>query len=497
MPTINSLPSVSSSDLPNFDSFVSPVVVSNQTKKISMQLVREAILPKVMLQAISGNVPEVVFNNPTSLTVNVYGQVTSVTPAGNQAPTKIDAVQTDREDFKGDGQVVNSGVAVISHLDRHPNLPPEAWVLPPFKINKSGHVLSPVTTITDQSLYLQRQIRAATISPVGVGLPSIIPDKDIVREQAMLAILAQGLPEQYDPLTIKGWFDTLVLYLKSYDSVVVDLLDKINRVAYAVRQLNIADTGGYLGGADDTFVEHRSQFVGRYNFYPFNPYGSPLSETTPNNPQKFFTIPFDDGLASNATEGKFSTLLNFTLSATEYPTIAAGQTRDIWNDLRINATWVPAVVYNTIANGGGYDGLVTGINREYIFTKATLAAKLAQFNAGTPQSWTEGWQIAEVGSGSDTMRVIVLATPTVAQLRTINARFATAANTTQPSNTSEFAKNTLLGYFVFSGRPNKYWIPPAGSSVVPNASMIGTPAISLGFGSTAQIPFQMTQTPTT
>lgn len=496
MPTINSLPTVTSSDLPNFNSFVAPVVVSNQTKKISMQTVRDAILPKVMLQAITGNVSEVVFNNPTSMTVNVYGQVTSVTPAGNQAPTKVDAVQPDREDFKGEGQVINSGVAVISHIDRHTSLPPEAWVLPPFKINKSGHVLSPVTTIVDQNLYLQRQIRAASIAPTGVGLPVTVPEKDISRELAMLQILAAGLPANYDATQLKGWFDALVLYARSFDAALVELMDRINRVAYAVRQLNIADTGGYTGAGDDTFVEHRSQFLGRYNFYPFSP-GVTVSETTPNNSQKFFTVPFDDGVSSSALEGNFSTLLNFSLSATEYPSIAAGQTRDIWNDLRINATWVPAVVYNTTAQGGGYAGSVAAINVEYVFTKAKLATKIAQFNAGTPQGWTDNWQVGQSGSGNSAIRTIILATPTVAQLRTINANFATASNTTLPSNTSEYAKNTLLGYFTFSGRPNKYWIPVAGSNEVPNASAINsTTPVSISFGSTAQIPIQITQTPT-
>ena len=36
MPTINALPTVTSSELPFFDEFVAPVVVANQTKKIKL-----------------------------------------------------------------------------------------------------------------------------------------------------------------------------------------------------------------------------------------------------------------------------------------------------------------------------------------------------------------------------------------------------------------------------------------------------------------------------
>ena len=499
MPTINALPTVTSSELPFFDNFVAPVVVANQTKKITMQTVRESILPKVMAQATTSNQDSIVFNNPTSITVNAYGQVTSVTPAGNQAATTVAAIQANGDEFQGGGQVVNTGVATISHIERHSNLPAGAYVIPPFQINKSGHVLAPVTTISDQALYLQRQIKQATQSSTSIGSPITAPEKDITLEANTLSILATGLSSTYetDRAQLKNWFEYLTLYVRSYDATMVDLIDRVNRLSYAVRQIGIADVGSYAGSGDDTNVEHRSPFLGRYNFNPDSPLvddvvANAASGTSPAT--KFFTVPFLDNSASASLVGNFSTMLNYSLSSADYPSIAAGQTRDIWNDLRINATWVPAAVYNTTALGGGYAGSITGINTEYVITKTLLAQKISQLAAGQTQSWTEKWQVGTIGTGTGALRVILLQTPTVSNLRGVNASFATASNTTSSSNAPEYAKNTLLGYFTFSGRPNKYWVPLAGSLTVPNPSAIGSAAISIGFGSTPTIPMRVTQT---
>jgi hypothetical protein len=499
MPTINALPTVTSSELPFFDEFVAPVVVANQTKKIKLQTLRESILPKVMAQATQSNQDSIVFNNPTSITVNVYGQVTSVTPAGNQSATTVAAVVANGEEFKGDGQPVSSGVANISHIERHSTLPANSYVIPPFEINKSGHVLAPVFTISDRSLYFNRQVKLASQSSTSLGSPITAPEKDIALEANTLSILTNGLSSTYeaDKAQLKSWFEYLTFYVRSYDATMVDLIDRVNRISYAVRQIGIADVGSYAGSGDDTNVEHRSSFLGRYNFNPDSPLindvavatGSGTSPTT-----RFFTVPFVDNTASASLVGNFSTMLNYSLSATEYPSIASGQTRDIWNDLRINATWVPAAVYNTTALGGGYAGSLTGINTEYVITKTLLAQKIAQLAAGQTQSWTEKWQVGTIGTGSGALRVILLQTPTVNNLRGVNASFATASDSTSPSNAPEYAKNTLLGYFTFSGRPNKYWVPLAGSQTVPNPSAIGSSPISIGFGSTSTIPMRVAQT---
>lgn len=494
MPTIQALPTVPNSELNNLDDAVMPIVYTNQTRKIGFKNMREVILPKVLSQALSTNQESVVFNNPSSITVNQYGQVTSVTPAGNQSPSKIDAVQIDKDDFLGDGTVISSGVATIKH--RSPPgfedvTPTSAYFIPPFTLNRSGHVHGAIS-IQSPTLYQQRSTKLAQEEPVSVGTSITPPERDVSIEAYLNQVLTTTLDTNYNPTQLTNYLQAMAYFMRTSENAFIDVLDRLNRLLYAVKRMSLAGEGGYLGASDNTFIEHRSRFIGVYNFAPDKPIQSDLIEfgnATASTRQ--YLLAMIDNETFSSTTGKFSTLINYQALSTEFPSIASGETRNIWDDIRIGAYYTPAAVYNSTAGGGGYAGNITQIYKEHIITKAKFDEKLAQFNANQTQNAADNWEIQSVNG----KRAVVLKGPTVAELRTVNVNFAKGPAST--SNNEEYQKNQLLVYLIYSGRANTYWIPAAGSTVLPNASAANasSPIVSIGFGNSGRISLRAQPVP--
>ena len=459
MPTITALTSVASSELIGLDNAYLPVVSSGQTKKLQFQQVRESLIPKVLQQAVAGNSDELTFNNPSSIKVDVYGRVTAVTEGGG-TPVRIEGLQLDSQDFEGGGTVINQGTPYIEHKTRFPLSAGDFSIIPPFKANKSGHLTDGVL-ITDPGLYNQRTNFIATTPSIGLGVP--VPPPEI--DAAVYTLQTQI--ESLQPSNFSDYTNYLKLLLNNYryqERIMFELLDRVNLLSYAFRQFNLGSTSGYIGSADNTFNAHRSLYLGVYNFVPVAPGDSNSSPWTSagispalNN---YYRLDLADGLAAG-TIGTFRSPL--ALAPVE------SSTGRIYTKLRIDAVYTPlaALVSPTQFAWGGYAGSVQSIQKTYEFTEASLTA-----GSGTDWSTT---------TGSNGVKYVRLNTPTIAQLRTVNANFATGANGAA-AGTENWYKNQLAVTLQYSGIADAQWIPSASSAVLPNTANTGVTKI-ISFGS--------------
>jgi hypothetical protein len=458
MPTITALTSVASSELIGLDNAYLPVVSSGQTKKLQFQQVRESLIPKVLQQAVAGNSDELTFNNPSSIKVDVYGRVTAVTEGGG-TPVRIEGLQLDSQDFEGGGTVINQGTPYIEHRTRFPLSAGDFSIIPPFKANKSGH-LTDGQLITDPGLYNERTNFIATTSKIGLGLPVPPPEVDIA------AYTLQTQVEGLQTSNFSDYTNYLKLLLNNFryqERIVFELLDRVNLLSYTLRQFGLGTPSGYIGASDNTFIAHRSPYLGIYNFIPVAPGDSNSSPWTSagispalNN---YYRLDLTDGLSAG-TAGTFKSPL--ALAPVE------SSNGRIWTKLRIDAVYTPlaAFVKQSEAAWGGYAGSVQSIQKTYEFTEASLAA-------GSGTDWS-----AVTTNG---VRYVRLNTPTIAQLRTINASFATGANGAAAPSESWY-KNQLAVTLQYSGIADAQWIPSTSSAILPNTANTGVTKI-FSFGS--------------
>jgi hypothetical protein len=463
MPTITALTSVAASELIGLDNAYLPVVSSGQTKKLQFQQMRETLIPKVLQQAVAGNSDELTFNNPSSIKVDVYGRVTAVSEGGG-TPVRIEGLQLDSQDFEGGGTVINQGTPYIAHKTRFPLSAGDFYIVPPFKANKSGH-LTDGFLITDIGLYNERSNFTATRAKIGLGVPVPPPEVDVA------AYTLQTQVESLQPSNFNDYTNFLKLLLNNFryqERIVFELLDRVNLLSYTLREFGLGTPSGYIGAADNTFNAHRSLYLGVYNFIPVAPGDSASSPWTSagispavNN---YYRLDLDDGLAAG-TVGTFRSPL--ALAPAESSTLDR-----IWTKLRIDAVYTPlaAFVKSTEYAWGGYAGSVQSIQKTYEFTEASLTA-------GSGTDWT-------TTTGSNGVRYVRLNTPTIAQLRTINASFATGldANVTSNVGGEDWYKNQLAVTLQYSGIADAQWIPSASSAILPNTANTGVTKI-ISFGS--------------
>jgi hypothetical protein len=459
MPTITALTSVATSELIGLDNAYLPVVSSGQTKKLKFQQMRETLIPKVLQQAVAGNSDELTFNNPSSIKVDVYGRVTAVTEGGG-TPIRIEGIQLDSQDFEGGGTVINQGTPYITHKTRFPLSAGDFSIIPPFKANKSGH-LTDGLLLNDAGLYNQRTNYIATTSAIGLGSPVSPPEIDTA---------VYTLQTQVESLQVSNFSDYtnyLKLLLNNYraqEKTLFELLDRVNLLSYVLRQFGLGSASGYIGAADTNFNVHRSLYLGVYNFIPIAPGDSTSSPWTSAGvtpaTNNYYRLDLTDGVASG-TIGTFKSPL------AQAPVESSNDR--IWTKLRIDAVYTPlaAFVSPTQYAWGGYAGSVQSIQKTYEFTAASLAA-------GSGTDWT-------TTTGSNGVKYVRLNTPTIAQLRTINANFATGLDGAS-AGTENWYKNQLAVTLQYSGVADAQWIPSASSGVLPNTANTGLTKI-ISFGS--------------
>ena len=464
MPTITALTSVAASELIGLDNAYLPVVSSGQTKKLKFQQMRETLIPKVLQQAVAGNSDELTFNNPSSIKVDVYGRVTAVSEGGG-TPIRIEGIQLDSQDFEGGGTVINQGTPYISHKTRFPLSAGDFSIIPPFTANKSGHLTGGLL-VTDPGLYNSRTQKIAATSSVGLGAAVSPPEIDIAVYTLQTAV------ETLQPSNFNDYTNFLKLLLTNYRSqekTLFELLDRVNLLSYALRQFDLGSASGYAGASDGTFTAHRSAYLGTFNFIPIAmgtaavvPFSVVTASPTTNN---YYRLDLADGPASGTT-GIFKNMLDLA------PTESANGR--VWTKLRIDATYTPlaAFVKSSEYAWGGYAGSVQSIQKTYEFVRTSPTGPMASSGTG----WT-----TTTSSGVNYVR---LNTPTIAELRTVNANFATGIDASAAATIGgeDWYKNQMAVTFQYSGVADGQWIPSASSSVLPNQAAVGTTKI-ISFGS--------------
>lgn len=468
MPTITALSQVTSNELIGLDNAYVPVVSSGQTKKLRFKDLRETVVPKVLQQAVAGNSDELTFNNPSSLKVDVYGRVTAVTEGGG-TPIRIEGVQLDALDFEGGGTAINQGTAYITHKVRFPLAAGDFSILPPFKSNKSGH-LTDGSLVSDPTLYNIRANAQTTKAAIGLGAAIAPPEVDPDIQQLFTTVEAGNIPGTFEEYA--SYYRALVAFSRKQEKVLFEVLDRVNRISYLLKEFNLAFLGGYIGASDTVNTEHRSRYTGIYNFIPLSPADSvtnPWASAGLATSSNYYVLSLYDGFSP---EGIFSSPL--ALAPTE------SASARIWQKLRIDAVFVPLAAFLNPAqfSFGGYTGTVQSITRTYEFTQTTM-------NAGSGTGWTT----STVGG----VKYVNLQTPTVAQLRAVNSSFGTGANNAAV-NSDSWLKNQLLMTLQYSGVANAEWIPSATNAALPNTANTGLTK-TISFGSSALFAKSIDQTP--
>lgn len=453
MPTITALSQVTSNELIGLDNAYLPIVSSGQTKKLKFEDMRNTLIPKVLQQAVAGNSDELTFNNPSSLKVDVYGRVTAVTEGGG-TPIRIEGIQLDSQDFEGGGTVINQGTPYITHKVRFPLAAGNFNILPPFKANKSGH-LTEGLLISDPTLYNSRTNLVSTLGSIGLGAAlqpqEIDPDLNL-----LLATVEAGAV----PTTIsefQDYFRAVVVFTRRQEKQMLELMDRLNRVMYVLNQFNLGFNGGYTGVSDTANIEHRSQYLGLFNFVPISPTDSvtnPWDLVTNANPLlRYYTLSMFDSIVGQVNPGIFKAPLQLAP--------VQNASARIWKKMRIVATYTPMAVFADAAYGG-YAGSVQSIDKTYEFTEANLV-----FPSGSGTNWS-----TVVSGNNPAKNYVQLKSPTIQELRTVNASFATG-NDGGALGSDDYIKNTVLINLTYSGVADAYWIPSASTGVIPNPQAVG------------------------
>ena len=477
MPTINALTTVSAGELPGLDNSFIPIVSNSQTKKLQFKQLRETLVPKMLQQAATAGTDQLIFNNPSSITVDVYGRVTAVLEGSGEVQ-KISGILLDQEDFQNAAGEITSGVPLIAHKDRFAFAPTNLSLVPPFSVNKTGHITSG-QVLTNTGLYSQRSNAFSTVPVVGLGTPLSPP----IVDQSIYNLIANVQNITVENLSDFTNYLKIVLYcFQNQENTITELVDRVNLLNYALRQYNLGTTAGYSGAQSSAFTLHRSTYLGLFNFIPaqgaaqvgFAPSGGT------NNASNYYRLSLVDGpnsgpvVAPNVIPqvGMFRSPLFLA------PTTPGYSTSRIFKELVIDVAYVPLAALIAPATPGlpnytwaGYAGNIQAITKKYTFKATDFPGNSTTY---VPSYTPPAGSAATVGAwssevGSDGVRYIRLHSPTIAELRTVNLSFATGLDTAV-SGSEDWYKNQLTMSLQYTAVADAQWIPSATNAQLPNTA---------------------------